>query len=50
MTAVFDGGGSKNGSANIDVAVNVASMSVIGSYSGIVNTQKQFDHDWNGRI
>ncbi len=38
-TVVFDGGGSKNGSANIDVAVNVASMSVIGSYSGTINTQ-----------
>ncbi len=39
MTAVFDGGGGENGNTNIDVAVNVASMSVIGSYSGIVNTQ-----------
>ncbi len=38
-TVVFDGANSSNGNCAIDVAVNVASMSVIGSYSGIINTQ-----------
>jgi hypothetical protein len=38
-TVVFDGVNNSTGNVNIDLAVSMASMSVIGSYTGTINTQ-----------